>query len=70
MDGFREGGFPQLLFARKSVMAREFLLEIDTSLATTTSGLRTNLLLQGSPLPKTPHSIFPSMEWQRHDYVR
>ena len=47
---------------RKSVIAREFLLETDTSLAIVTSGLRTNLLLQEPPLPKTPHSIFPTVE--------
>ena len=40
--------------------AREFLLKIDTSLAIATSGLRTNLLFEPPPLPKTPHSIFPT----------
>ena len=44
----------------KSVIAREFLQGIDTSLAVATSGLRTNLLLQEPPpFEKPPHSIFP-----------
>ena len=47
-----------VFFAWKSVIAREFLLKIDTSLAIATSGLRTNLLFE-NPLPKFPHLIFP-----------
>ena len=43
-----------VFFARKSVLARESLLEIDTSLATATPGLRTNLLLQEPPFQKLP----------------
>ena len=50
-----------VFFARKSVIARKFLLDIDTSLAVVTSGLRTNLLLQETPLPKTSHSISPNL---------
>ena len=42
----------------KSVIAREFFLKKDTSLAIATSGLRTNLLF-GNPLPKTPPFDFP-----------
>ena len=37
------------LFASKSAIVRESLLEIDTPLAIATSGLRTNLLLQEPP---------------------
>ena len=51
-----------VFFARKSVIAREFLLEIDTSLAIATSGLRTDLLLQDPPLLSTLHLIFPMLE--------
>ena len=39
------------------------LLNIDTSLAIATSGLRTNLLFDKS-FPKTPHSIFPTKQRQ------
>ena len=46
--------FCWVLFAKKSAIAREFLLKNDTSLAIAMSGLRTNLLLQEPPLPKTP----------------
>ena len=65
MGGFQEGGFQiveraAFFFAWKSVIAREFLLKIDTSLVIATSGLRTNLLFENPPLPKTPHVIFPN----------
>ena len=41
-------------FAWKSVIAREFLFKIDTSLAIATSGLRTNLLFENPPFQKPP----------------
>ena len=47
---------------RKSVIVRESSLEIDTSLAVATLGLRTKLLLREPPLQPPPHSndsIFP-----------
>ena len=47
MGGFQEGGFQiverAVFSSRKSVIAGEFLLKIDTLLAIATSGLRTNL---------------------------
>ena len=57
--GFSNSGLCCVFFAWKSVIAREFLLHIDTSLAIATSGLRTNLLFDKKNLPKTPHSILP-----------
>ena len=51
-------------FARRSVVARELLLDSDTSLAIATSGWRTNLLLQ-EPLPKPPiRSSRPKVTFQ------
>ena len=38
----------------ESVIAREFLLKIDTSLAIATSGLRTNLLFEKPPSENPP----------------
>ena len=52
-----EGGLKDL--CKKFVIAREFLLEIDTPLAIATLGLKMNLLLQEHPFPNTPHLIFP-----------
>ena len=43
-----------VFFAWKSVIAREFLLKVDTSLAIATSGLRTNLLFEIPPFRKPP----------------
>ena len=64
MGGFPGRGFSNsctccVFFAWRSVIAREFLLKIDTSLAIATSGLRTNLLFEKPPPPKTSRSIFP-----------
>ena len=66
--GIANGGVPRrgfsnswtccVFFAWKSVIAREFLLKIDTLLAIATSGLRTNLLFENPP-SENPHSIFP-----------
>ena len=56
--GFSNSGTCCVFFAWKSVIAREFLLKIDTSLAIATSGLRTNLLFENPPLRNPPHSIF------------
>ena len=52
--GFPRRGFPQYLiscvvFARKSVIARDFLLKIDTAFAIAMPGLRMSLLLQEPP---------------------
>ena len=63
--GFQEGGFSNswtccVFFVGKSVIARELLLKIDTTLAIATTGLRTNLLFEIPPLPKPPHLIFPN----------
>ena len=44
--GFSKSGTYCVFFAWKSVIAREFLLKIGTSLAIATSGLRTNLLFE------------------------
>ena len=64
LSGIANGGFPRggfsnswtcsVFFAWKSVIAREFLLQIDTSLAIATSGLRTNLLFEKPPFRKPP----------------
>ena len=60
MGGFQEGGFQIVEHAAwKSVIAREFLLKIDTSLAIATSGLRTNLLFD-KPLSENPPFDFPN----------
>ena len=67
-----------VFFAWTSVMARELLLKIDTSLAIATSGLRTNLLFEiedksviwKTPLPTTPHSTFPNFSWKLKDEKR
>ena len=53
---FQEGGFPRwlaswVLFAKKSVVAREFSLEFDTSLAIAMLGLRTCALPMRLPNP-------------------
>ena len=71
IGGFQEGGFQiveraAFSFVWKSVIAWEFLLKIDTSLAIATSGLRTNLLFE-KPLPKTPHLILPSSKTRRRN---
>ena len=42
------------MLARTSVIARQALLELDTLLATATSGWRTLLLMQEHPPPNTP----------------
>ena len=57
--GVQRGGFSAIagelgFFAKRSVFAREFLLEFDTSLAVATSGWRTTLLLQEHP-PLNPN---------------
>ena len=50
------------LFAKKNPIGKEFLLELDTSLATLTSGWRTILLLQQEQHPpNTPHLILPML---------
>ena len=51
MGGVPKGAFSTIAgelgsLAKKSVIAREFLLEVDASLAIATLGLRPNLLLQ------------------------
>ena len=56
--GFSNSWMCCVFFAWKSVIAREILLKIDTSLAIATSGLKTNLLFEKPPFPKTPHSRY------------
>ena len=60
-----EGGFQiaecaAFFFAWKSVIAREFLPKIDTSLAIATSGLRINLLFEKKNLSENPPLDFPN----------
>ena len=62
MGGFQEGGFQiveraAFFFPWKSVIAREFLLKINTLLAIATSGLRTNLLFEKPPSENPPFDI-------------
>ena len=53
--GFSNSWTCCVLFAWKSVIAREFLLKINTSLAIATSGLRkTHLLFENPPFRKPP----------------
>ena len=56
--GIANGGVPGrgccVFFAWKSVIAREFLLKIDTALAIAKSGLRTNLLFERPPSENPP----------------
>ena len=62
MDGFNEGSFPHgwlagVFLARRSVIGREVLLELDTSLAIATSGWRT-IAIARTPEPPTPSKLF------------
>ena len=62
MGGVPRRGFSNswtccVFFAWKSVIAREFLLKIDTSLAIATSGLRTNLLFEKPPSENPPFNF-------------